>query len=130
MERWIVIEDHPNYEVSNEGKVRNRRTGRILRPVMNRGYERVNLDGQLCYIHKLVMEAFRGELCNGLKVHHIDGDVGNNDISNLKLIGSGYISNVSTPRINIVRCRDCIHRYDFDICEDKDDDFYCGYGKF
>lgn len=43
METWKTIKDAPNYEVSDQGRVRNRRTGRILRPEGNGRRARVVL---------------------------------------------------------------------------------------
>lgn len=44
MEQWRRIEEAVWYDVSNQGRVRNRRTNRILRPSKNRqGVEKVNL---------------------------------------------------------------------------------------
>ena len=40
MECWETIKDHPNYEVSNLGKVKNAVTGRILKPHNDNGYDR------------------------------------------------------------------------------------------
>lgn len=55
MARWKVIENHPNYEVSNMGEVRNRRTGKLLQPYDDgHGYLRVKLDRDNCRLHILV----------------------------------------------------------------------------
>lgn len=136
MERWIVIEDHPNYEVSSCGRVRNRRTGRILVPQLNKGYERVNLDGQHCYIHRLVAIAFYDSHDTSLQINHIDGDRRNNNVYNLEWCTSrenirhAVENGLMFPsKIKVVRCKYCKYRYEFDICEDKDDGFYCGYGE-
>ena len=38
-EIWKDIEDFPNYEVSDQGRVRNKKTGHILSPVPDKdGY--------------------------------------------------------------------------------------------
>ncbi|MCB5918332.1 hypothetical protein LJB56_15280 [Lachnospiraceae bacterium 210521-DFI.3.101] len=85
MERWLRIRDHPNYEVSNYGNVRNRRNGRLLKPVPNRkgGYYRVNLDGTQYYVHRLVVGAFFEE-SNKSGIKHTDGDHSNNALTNLE----------------------------------------------
>lgn len=45
---WVKIAEHPNYSVSDDGDVRNDRTGRILTPVKTKnGYLRVGLDKKL-----------------------------------------------------------------------------------
>ena len=60
MEKWIEVRDVPKYEVSNQGEVRNKKTGRILRPHLNKegGYLRVNIGGGHKYVHRLVVESF------------------------------------------------------------------------
>ena len=47
MEHWIDVKDHPNYEVSNLGQVRNKKTGKILVPRggSSNGSLRVHMDG-------------------------------------------------------------------------------------
>lgn len=85
MERWLGIRDHPNYEVSNNGYVRNRRNGRLLKPVLNRegGYYKVNLDGKQYYVHRLVVDAFFDGTGKGC-IKHTDGDHSNNALTNLE----------------------------------------------
>jgi hypothetical protein len=57
--KWKVVAEHPNYEVSSMGEVRNRITGLVLKPYSdNRGYLKVKLDGQHCRLHILVAKAF------------------------------------------------------------------------
>lgn len=122
MERWIVIEDHPNYEVSSCGRVRNRRTGRILKPIVNHGYERVNLDGRVYYVHKLVASTFFDVEDTHHQVNHVDGDIRNNNVSNLQ-----WHERFESPCI--VRCKFCRNRYKYDICRDQGDQFFCGHGE-
>lgn len=31
--------------------------------------------------------------------------------------------------VDAVLCGECLHRYEYDWCEDKDDDFYYPYGR-
>ena len=82
---WVKIAEHPNYSVSNDGNVRNDRTGRILTPVKTKnGYLRVGLDKKLCRIHRLVAKNFL-ENPNGLQqINHIDGNEENNKAENLE----------------------------------------------
>ena len=82
---WVKIAEHPNYSVSNDGNVRNDRTGRILTPVKTKnGYLRVGLDKKLCRIHRLVAKNFL-ENPNGLQqINHIDGNKENNKAENLE----------------------------------------------
>jgi len=58
-EHWKTIEKYPQYEVSTMGRVRNIRTGYILKNYNDgRGYLRVKLNGANCRVHILVAEAF------------------------------------------------------------------------
>ncbi len=42
-EMFITIIEYPDYEVSNYGNVRNKKTGKILKPSIVYGYYRVGL---------------------------------------------------------------------------------------
>ena len=44
---WVTCKNDEKYEASNTGKIRNKKTGRILKPQLNRkgGYERVSIGG-------------------------------------------------------------------------------------
>lgn len=64
-EEWRAVAAIPVYEVSNLGRVRNTRSGRILKPKITRqGYHEVRLaQGGKSYhsrVHRLVCEAFNG----------------------------------------------------------------------
>lgn len=57
--KWYLIEDHPNYEINRLAQVRNRKTGKILKPFDDRrGYLRVTLDGINVKLHILVAKMF------------------------------------------------------------------------
>ena len=137
-EHWIIINDHPDYEVSNLGKVRNKRTGRLLEPQLNReyGYLRVCLNSQRYYIHRLVAAAFFDCNLKGLDVNHIDGNKLNNAIWNLEIctrkenIRHAFDTGLKFPSVmKVVRCKYCKCRYEYDICEGKSDDFYCAFAE-
>lgn len=85
---WIDVEEDSNYEVSNLGDVRNKKTGRILKPHLNRpgGYLRVDINGEHKYIHRLVVNAFYDADIDGLYIKHLDGNKSNNAINNLEII--------------------------------------------
>ena len=86
---WKVVEEFPNYAVSNKGEIMNRNTKRILKPgIEGGGYHKVSLckDGivKSCKVHTLVATAHlenpNGHPC----VDHIDRTKTNNDVSNLR----------------------------------------------
>jgi hypothetical protein len=89
-ELWIDIDGYPNYIISSNGRVKNKSTGRILKPrPATNGYLRVCLydkDGQRrdLLIHRLGANAFYDGDHDGLDVNHIDGQKDNNFIGNLE----------------------------------------------
>ena len=89
-ERWLPIEDYPDYEISDYSRVRSHRgaSPRILKTRLHKGgYSLVRLtndDGWIDRtVHSLVAEAFLGLCPIGMCVRHKDGDPSNNCLSNL-----------------------------------------------
>ena len=96
-EIWKDIEEAPNYEVSNLGRVRNKKTRRILNPGVYgaTGYKQVNMaipaEGnkqRKRYIHRLVAIAFVPNPDNKREVDHINGDKTDNRAENLEWVTS------------------------------------------
>ena len=61
MEEWKPIVGYENYEVSNLGQVRNVKSGRILKPQMDKdGYLRLELQNpkKIFRVHRLVLQTF------------------------------------------------------------------------
>lgn len=91
-ETWADIPTFPNYQVSDQGRVRSkpggRRSGDVLRPNFTYGYHFVGMyrDGKIVrrQVHQLVLEAFVGPKPAD-KDHgcHRDDDRNNNTLSNL-----------------------------------------------
>lgn len=96
MEQWAKIADHPGYEVSDLGRVRSwRKSGpnkearreepRILKPTpMRAGHLYVKLNGDQCYVHRLVLQEFVGPCPEGEEGLHGDDDPTNNALWNLR----------------------------------------------
>lgn len=87
-EQWKAVRGHRNYEVSNMGRVRNAKTGRILKPFdSGNGYLRIDL-GRNCRVkvHRLVALAFCGPRRRRPVVNHINRDRHDNRASNLEWV--------------------------------------------
>ena len=84
MEHYITIENHPNYEVSNFGNVRNKKTGTIRQLTNRNGYKKIRLNNKDESVHRLVADAFFDGKHDDLQVNHIDGNKSNNHLGNLE----------------------------------------------
>lgn len=89
-EKWNQSKEFDNYEVSDEGRIRNKRTGRILKTQTNKkGYESLTLrkDGKQYtrMVHKVVADTFMDISDNRLEVTHRDRNRRNNRLDNLEL---------------------------------------------
>lgn len=111
MELWLPIDGYPNYEASSDGRIRNAKTRRILKPQLNnRGYFQVSLSKdnkeKSFRVHRLVADTFYDGDHSGLDVNHIDGDKTNNHIYNLEFCTRkyntrhAYDNNLATSNLN------------------------------
>ena len=87
-EIWRQVDSFENYEVSNHGSIRNRKTARVLRQHNRNGYKSVVLYSEGRWsrlsVHRLVAVAFIPNSNNLPQVNHIDGDKTNNHAENLE----------------------------------------------
>jgi hypothetical protein len=86
-EEYKDISNYENYEVSNLGNVRNKKTGRILKSYNKGGYYVVGLSDiktKTLQIHRLVCQAFVPNPENKPQVNHIDKNGLNNNVMNLE----------------------------------------------
>lgn len=100
MEKWKQNKTYPNYEVSTKGKIRNIKTGRILKTRINsRGYEQVCLHTNNIQhtkkIHRLVASTYLQDDTNDinydmLDINHKDGNKLNNSVDNLEYCSRKY----------------------------------------
>ena len=88
MEEWREIPVNDNYEASNLGKIRNKKTKRILKACNSGGYSHVGLSHngltKSISVHQLVGKAFLENPENKQQINHIDKNGLNNNISNLE----------------------------------------------
>lgn len=91
MEVWRTVEDFPNYEISNMGRIRNINTGYVLSPGDNgHGYLQVTLcqngEKKRVYIHRLVGIAFIPNPNNLPQINHRNENRADNRAENLEWI--------------------------------------------
>lgn len=108
MEVWKVIDGYETlYEVSNLGRVRGLKRGRMLSPRANQvtGYLEVNLckDGtqRTVRVHRLVALAFLPNPSSLPEVNHKDENKNNCSIENLEWCDHRYNTNYGTRNIKI-----------------------------
>lgn len=105
-EQWkqIVLDNvHYNYEVSNYGKVRNKRNGYLLKPKIDSdGYELVTISScqnkkrKTVRVHRMVGIMFIPNPHNLPEINHKDENKSNNHIDNLEWCSSKYNANYGT----------------------------------
>ena len=89
-EEWRIIENAPNYEISNCGSVRNKITSRILKSTLVNGYLaiglRTNNKKTTTFVHRIVATHFMVCPDETFVVNHKDGIKTNNVIENLEWV--------------------------------------------
>ena len=92
---WRKIEIVNGYEVSNTGLIKNTKTDKVLDGKLDKdGYHQVQLRkrsrgiNKYLRVHRLIAEAFLENPFDLPQVDHIDRDVSNNHVSNLRWVSS------------------------------------------
>ena len=92
-ELWMTVPNYENYEASNLGNVRNKKTGRILKPSMTKsGYMILSLRKEnktKCFnLHSIIALTWvdNDNPKINTEVHHIDHNKSNNRADNLKWV--------------------------------------------
>lgn len=131
MENYRTILNHDNYEVDQNGNVRNKKRGTILKPsTNNKDYLRVNLtnnDGiqHNHLIHRLVAEAFIGKIPKDMQVDHIDRNKLNNNLKNLRIVTTSE-NNRNKSKFTKRPVRYTVYDEDFHVSFDEFDDLELG----
>lgn len=106
VETFVKIDGFERYEVSNLGKVRNIKSGRILKPSLQKnGYLTYGLyennKQKFLYLHRIIATAFIDNPDEKPCVNHIDENKLNNDLSNLEwcTVRENMIHGTRTKRI-------------------------------
>jgi hypothetical protein len=117
-EEWRPIADHPDYDISNHGRIRSWKqknsralnTPRILRPYVHPiGYIRIGLSGKQVSIHQLVAAAWHGPCPDGMEVDHINNIKADNRPENLRYLTRRQ----NMDRIERVRATYCNNGHPF-----------------
>jgi hypothetical protein len=103
MEEWRPILNHENYEVSNEGNIRRKSTGKAVKQSLDdREYYSIMLwTNKKQYrkrVHRLIWNSFNDCECEET-VDHIDRDKHNNNLNNLRCI-SNRENSINRPTIS------------------------------
>ena len=94
MEEYKIIEGFDNYEISNFGNIRNRKTNKMLKLSNDKdGYKIITLTNNNVKtitkkVHRLVALMFIPNVHNKPFVDHIDNNRSNNTVNNLRWVTS------------------------------------------
>lgn len=90
LEKFVVVEGHPNYLISNYGRVLSLYSKRFLKPSINGGYVTYVLDKKHISAHRLVAKAFIPNPHNYSCVNHKNEIKTCNEYWNLEWCTSKY----------------------------------------
>ena len=109
--RTLTIDD---YEITANGDVINKLSGRHVKPQINgKGYLRVSIGGRLLFVHRLVAEKYVPNPDHKPQVNHMDGNKLNNHADNLE-----WVTNLQNRRHAI---KEGLHRTGSKLTESQVD---------
>lgn len=131
-EIWKKWPLNPNYEVSVSGLVRNAITQRELTQMANGDSGlRVYIEGKRYYVHRMMIDTFYDLHKPPRRIRHKNGNNFDNRLSNLEIADTesvGYHHASRRYRDQVVKCSECIRRYDCDLYSRHDGDWFCADG--
>lgn len=86
---YRIIKEFPNYEINENCEIRSIKSGRFIKPYLQKGYYRVTLIIEKCKrksaaIHRLLASEFIPNIDNKPIIDHINQDKTDNRIENLR----------------------------------------------
>lgn len=83
---WKTIPYLPDYMVSKDGEIYNKKTKRTLAGSYRNGYKRVSVKNKSYSLHILIYNTFVGEIPPGYVLDHINGIRDDNRLCNLRCV--------------------------------------------
>jgi hypothetical protein len=101
--RWVDCFENTNYEVSTEGKLRNKKTSQILEGFTPpNGYKRFKINNKYYTASNVIYKSFNNVEITG-DIIHLDRDKKNLNINNLKMVPRAEACD-TLRQSNTVRC--------------------------
>ena len=98
-EKWKCLECSEGYSISNKGRVRNDKSGYILKtPIGTYGYPHISLFKKSYFVHRLVAEYFLDKVEGCDFINHKDEDKSNPAVDNLEWCTHQYNTEYSVAK--------------------------------